>query len=498
MGVIIRQGFKASISNYIGLVLGFVSLYLLQPKFYEPEELGAIRIFIELGTVLSAFSLVGTHYSINRFFPFFRTSDQKNHGFFFWAFSFPLFGYTLLIIVLAFFGTDFFTFINPKASQYESLLPLLLILIFITLYQTVTEVSCANHGRITVPNFMREVVTRILIIIAGMLYYFKFISFYASMWMIVSAYFIALCGNLWFLSKLTTINLKPDMNFLKKNPELKKDVFKFTLLLFFSGIAALVVPKIDLFLISSIRENLAEVAIYSVGFYLATFIEVPKRTILQIANPIISKLMREEKFDEVESLNKKNGTNQLLISGILFFLIWLNIDNLYALMPKGEIYVKGKWVVFYIGISKMIDALVCGNSPIITNSKFYSLSAISIVVAAVSSILFNYVLISKFGLIGGAISTILVMLCVNLCNLLLLQFKLNINPFDSRQIRIALVLGLFICSTFIGPWLNGPIIDSVVKTLVMGSLLIFTLYKLKVSDEFNELLSGKMKHLFKF
>lgn len=82
MGVIIRQGFKAAISNYIGMVLGFVSMFVLFPLYYPTKELGAIRIFIELATVLSAFALMGTHYSVNRFFPFFKTNDQTHHGFF--------------------------------------------------------------------------------------------------------------------------------------------------------------------------------------------------------------------------------------------------------------------------------------------------------------------------------------------------------------------------------------------------------------------------------
>jgi O-antigen/teichoic acid export membrane protein len=78
VGVIARQGFKASISNYIGMGLGFLSLFILFPKFFEPEKLGAIRLFIELGTVLSALGLMGTHYSINRFFPYFKTQDLSS------------------------------------------------------------------------------------------------------------------------------------------------------------------------------------------------------------------------------------------------------------------------------------------------------------------------------------------------------------------------------------------------------------------------------------
>lgn len=495
MGVIIRQGFKAAMSNYIGMFLGFLSLFILFPLFFEPNELGAVRLFLELGSVLSAFSLIGTHYSINRFFPFFKTGDQKHHGFFFWALIIPLLGYVILILSLLIFGESLFNFINPKASEYSNLLPFLLALIFILLYQVVTEVSCANHGRIAVPNFMREVVMRSLIIVSGSLYYFKLVDFMQSISLIVLSYFIALLGNIWFLTKLTKINLNPDFKFIEKNPKLKKEAISFTLMLFFSGVASLVVPKIDLFLISSIQEDLSEVAIYSIGFYLATFIEVPKRTILQVATPIISTYMKEEKYREVEVLNKKNGTNQLLISGILFFLIWLNIDNMYSIMPRGDFYQKGKWVVFFIGISKLIDAVLCGNSPIITNSKFFRFSLISIFVAITTSIVFNFILISRFGLIGGAISTILVMVAVNSTNAIILQYKLGINPFHKAQFKTLALLTCFFLLTFFGKWVNNPILDSVLKTSLLGMGIVIFAYRLKLSDEFNKLLKSKIGFL---
>jgi O-antigen/teichoic acid export membrane protein len=495
MGVIIRQGFKAAISNYIGLVLGFASLFILFPLFFEPGELGAIRIFLELATILSAFALMGTNYSINRYFPYFKTSDQKNHGFFFWVFILPLVGYLILLFTLWIFGDKFFNFINPDAAQYKALLPVLLSLILIILYQNVVEVACANHGRTAVPNFMKEVIMRTLIIIAGTLYYFKVLSFNQTVWAITSCYLIAFLGSLIFLSRLTKISLKPDFEFLKKNKALKTEIFKFTLYLFFSGALALVIPKIDFILISSIKKDLALVAIYSIGFYLATFIEVPKRTILQIAIPIISNHMKNSDYKEVEQLNKKNGTNQLIISGLLFFMIWLNIDNLYAIMPRGDYYAQGKWVVFFIGLSKMIDALFSGNGPIIANSKFFAWALITMLLAAFFGVLFNYILINEFGIIGGAISTILVMIIVNLYNLLLVQIKLKINPFERNQIKIIAILALFFGLSFTGTWFQNPYLDILIRSSVFGIAILITIFKSKISSEFNHLIKTKIPFL---
>ena len=61
----------------LAALAGFLSLFILLPLFYTPEKLGAVRLFIELGTVLSSFALIGTHYSINRFFPFLRAEVRS-------------------------------------------------------------------------------------------------------------------------------------------------------------------------------------------------------------------------------------------------------------------------------------------------------------------------------------------------------------------------------------------------------------------------------------
>jgi O-antigen/teichoic acid export membrane protein len=117
------------------------------------------------------------------------------------------------------------------------------------------------------------------------------------------------------------------------------------------------------------------------------------------------------------------------------------------------------------------------------------------VVAVISSFIYNYIFITKFGIIGGAISTILVMISVNLCNLLVLQYKLKINPFHKDQIKISLLLILFFAFTFIGDWVSNPILDSIVKSSILGSALIFTVFKLKLSQDFNSLLCSKVPFL---
>jgi O-antigen/teichoic acid export membrane protein len=497
MGLIIRQSFKASISNYLGFALGFLSLFILFPLFFTPVELGAVRLFIELGSVLSAFALMGTNSSINRFFPYFKTADQKHHGFFFWALVIPAIGFLFLTLILFISGDSFFVFLNENALEYKSLFPMLICLIFINVYIMVTEVSCANHGRIALTNFSKEVVMRIFIVLSGCLFYFKIISFDTCIWLIVASYGITLILNFFFLSRLTAINLRPDFNFLKENKKLTKEIALFSLVLIFSALSSFVVPKIDFFLVSKLQKDLSNVAIYSIGFYLATFIEIPKRTILQISLPIISSQLKENKMNDLDNLNKKNGTNQLIISSLLFFLIWLNIDNMYAIMPRGDFFAQGKWVVFIIGLSKVMDSVNSAYSPIVAFSNLYKWVPYTVAANSIVSVIINYFFIGLYGYIGGAISNIILMLLVNVFYVLLIHKKLKINPFEKKQMKIVFVFLIFLSISFGGNWFSNPFIDGFVRTSILGVLFVWSIIQLKISDDFNNLILSKLNYFNK-
>ena len=99
------------------------------------------------------------------------------------------------------------------------------------------------------------------------------------------------------------------------------------------------------------------------------------------------------------------------------------------------------------------------------------------------------------GILGGAISTVLIMITVNLCTFLIVQLKLKINPFHPNQLKILAILIIFISITFIGKWFTNPFIDSFIRTIVLGSILVIGIYKFRLSEEFNQLLKSKIPFL---
>lgn len=494
MGVVIRQSVKASLSNYLGMGLGFLSLFMLFPLYFEPEELGAIRLLLEAGAVMSGFALLGTNYSINRFFPYFRTEDKKHHGFFFWAFAMPLFGFLIVLVGLLVWKEGILSLFNKDAERLSGLFPLLLLLVLFLLFQQVSESCSANHGRIAMPNFFREVVVRVVQIAAAYAFYLGLIGFYPAVALIVGSYLLAVVANLWFLGRLTRIHLIPDLGFLRESPALRKDILRFTGFLFVGGLASLLVTKIDFLMLSSMRR-LSDTAIYSIGFYLAMMVEIPKRTLLQISAPIMAGHMKENRLADAEALYRKTTLNQVLAGTILFYLIWLNIDNLYAIMPRGDYYSAGKWVVFLLGIGRLFDALGAASGTVLVNSKHYHWAFFNFGLSALVAITANYLLIPVYGITGAAIATLITITANQTAALLIVYRKTGLHPFENGKLWLLGLFLIMLLPTLAGPWLSNPLLDGLLRTPLLGGAFLYLVYAFRVSDDMNQLANSFMQRV---
>ena len=482
MGIIIRQSFKASLSNYIGVIIGFASLIYFFPKFFTPSELGAIRLLIELGAIIGSFGLFGTTYSINRFFPYFKKPPHHN-GFFFWVFAIPLCGFALISFNYLLFEYDFIKLFKSKdAHLIEQIYPMLIFLILGVMGQMVLESANANNGRIAVPNFLREIMIRSVLLASAGLFYFKYISFDMACWLVAIAYLMAFVGNLIYLRTLTPINIKPDFKFLKENPSIKKDGIQFTAWLFISSAAALFISKVD-FLMVSATKSLSDTAIYSIGFYIAVLIEIPKRNISQIATPIIAEHAKNKNLSGLSTLYKQMASTQFLIGSLLFLLLWTNADTLFDFMPNGDFYSSGKSVIFIIGSAKVLEMIFAPVSPIINNSPFYFWNFITAIFSIISAVSLNYWLIPQYGINGAAIATLITSFVMYGLSAVVVQIYWKINPFNKTQIISLILLTIGIAISMIPLNAIGNFWGNSLKSIAIILLFIMAIYKTSVSPE---------------
>lgn len=196
--------------------------------------------------------------------------------------------------------------------------------------------------------------------------------------------------------------------------------------------------------------------------------------------------MKNNDLEKVNSMYKQLALNQLLAASILFFAIWLNIDNLFQVMPNGDYYKAGKMVVFIIGIGRLIDMVGSTAGPVMANSKYYAWGLINFVIAIVVAVIANYFMIPIFGINGAAGATVITFLLSQGMAIYIIYKKMGLHPFEKRQWYILLILALFLIPTIWGKWLTNPYLDGMVRTIVLLGPMLFIIYKVKISNEFNQ------------
>ena len=115
--------------------------------------------------------------------------------------------------------------------------------------------------------------------------------------------------------------------------------------------------------------DLKQVAFYTVAFFMGNAIMVPARSIAAISVPLIAQAWENQNLTEIQTIYSKSSINQLIIGGVFFLCIWLNIDSVFLLLPEN--FQAGKWVVFYIGVAQLFNMVSGLNAQIIINSKYY-------------------------------------------------------------------------------------------------------------------------------
>jgi O-antigen/teichoic acid export membrane protein len=273
-------------------------------------------------------------------------------------------------------------------------------------------------------------------------------------------------------------------------------MIRFTGFLFVGGFTGLVVNKIDFLMISSMR-SLADTAIYSIGFYLAMLMDIPKRTLLQISAPIFAQHVKDENMTELQNIYKKITLNQVVAGTLLFYFIWINIDNLYQIMPRGDYYSMGKWVFFTLGLARIMEASGAGAGAVIVNSKFYPLTLLSFGVSAVVAITANYLLIPIMGIQGAALATLVTVALSQALVVYIVFRKTGMNPYSKTKIVLLLAFGIMLIPTAFGKWFHNPFLDGLIRTTVLGGGFLYTVYAFRISDDMNQLANGFLKRISK-
>jgi O-antigen/teichoic acid export membrane protein len=501
MGIIIRQGLKYSSVAYVGVLIGAFNTLWVYPKFLSPEQIGLLRLVQTIGLFVATFVQLGAGHLIDRFFPVFRTEDRTHNGMLPFLLLYATGGFFLFSLVYLLFRDVWLSIYAENSPELNQYFYLIIPLVLFIIYQLVLEAYSRANLRIVIPAVIREVFLKIgtLALIAA--YVLQLISFYELIVYLVGVYGLMVLLLLAYLANLKVLHLKLNVRFL--NRALLKEMAVYGGYILLGGAGSLIITNIDTLMLGSLLGT-REVAIYTIAFFIGTVIEVPRRAISQISTPLLSRAWTENRMDVIEDIYTKSSINQFIAGAFLFLGIWCNVDAIFNLIPNGEIYRPGKYVILFIGLARLFDMATGVNSEIILQSRYFRFNLILTAVLAGLLAATNLIFIPTYGINGAAFATALSVFLYNIIKYLFLWIKFRIQPFTYKTLVLLLIIGITFFSASVVP-LPEPlpaetfiniILRSVVITLVFGGLTLL----FGVSGDANHLLRlgyQKLRLLFK-
>ena len=269
-------------------------------------------------------------------------------------------------------------------------------------------------------------------------------------------------------------------------------MFTYGIYVLLGGISIMLVTRIDIMMLASMLEDgtgegLQQVAFYTVAFFIGNAIMVPAKSIAAISIPLIAQAWEKQDLDEIQIIYSKSSINQLIIGGVFFLCVWLNIDQIFLLLP--EQFQAGKWVVFYIGLSQLFNMATGVNGEIIINSRYYRFDLYLNLFLVFVTIVTNYFLIQKYGINGAAIATAISILIFNITRLTILKVKMNMHPFSLKTIyTVFLILFIYLILSFL-PNSDYAFFDIIWKSITVMILFVPTALYFNLSEDITLLIN---------
>ena len=486
MTTIRKQSIYSSIFIYIGFAIGAFNVLYLFPKYFTKEEFGLTRILVDIALILSTLCTAAAVPVGLKFNPYYKSHQPGKKN--------DLISVVILTVLLSclllWFAAPWiepliirkFGYRSPLLVQYVRLIaPITLSYSLLILM----EVFAWNSGKIIAANFMKELFYRGIVLlsilgwIAGFFSGFdQFIGVYAYL------YFPPVLLLLIILQKAEPIRMTLSLSKLTKR--LYPIMFKFGTAYFLSALLNIIAKTNDTLIIASQSAGgLADAAIFTIATYMITIMDVPQRSMIAAATPEIAIAWKQKDMQKLDRLYKKTALNLLIFAaGILGFVV-LGTPLMIELLGDG--YAGLPFLMFTLGLGKLIDLGTGLNSQILQLSKHWKIDLFTNMLFVILSVILNYFLTRSFGISGTAVGSVVAILLYNSVRFLFIRQIYKLQPFSWRNGLVLIITTvttgiLWLIPNYGNAWILIPL-----KLLVFGGIYATTIIRLNISDDISDL-----------
>jgi len=484
MGIVLNQSFKNTITTYLGFGIGAINTLFLYTNFLSDEYYGLVAFLLSAANIMMPFMAFGVHNAIVKFYSTFKSKNSINS-----FLTLMLFLPLLFIIPTAFIGyfandtlVDWLSRENPIVENYVwHIFILAVAMAYFEIFFAWTKVQMQT----VFGNLMKEIFHRVCIMLLLIAVFFD--------WLTVDNFIVALVGVYvlrMVIMKLYAYSVRfPKLKFQKV--ENRFSILKYSGLMIIAGSVAMLILDIDKFMIGVMLPDIEQVAYYSVAIFIATVIAVPQRAMHQIMLPLTAKYLNERDKIALEDLYKRSSITLLVVSGFIFLLIILNINQLYQILP--EKFTGGLFVVLIVSLAKLYDNSLGNNNAILFNSDYYRMVLFFGVLLALMAIVLNAVFIPVYGIEGSAFATFLAVFIYNTIKIIFVKRKFNMLPFTIGSAKVILALIVLSLAFYFWDFPFHPVKNIILKSGLIGLIYFVLIYKLNVSEDISEQIKKYLK-----
>lgn len=481
MGVVIRQGLKASLITYIGAFLGYLTWLRFFPLWLNPEEVGLIRALFDAVLLISPFLQGGVTSLVVKFSPYLATRIENERKFLGFALAVPFVLSIICAGIFLVFKEQVFDGYNEKSPLFAQYLWYVFPMAFFSVYIQLVESLIRIKLRIVVPRLVREILMRGLNLLVVALYFLQVLSLTQLVVGLIVINFIHVIILVFYYIRLRGVFVKPNLGIVKTR--YFKPLLDYSAFMILGLGSGSLVGKIDSMMIAYFL-GLTATGVYGIAFLIANFIDLPRRVFNSLITPLIATAYKAKNFGLLQTYYHRSSLNLSIISIFLFLGVWSNIGLVYSFIPDKEIYEAGKWVVFFIGLAKVFDMSMGINMELIHYTRYYRWNVYLSGVFAILAVITNLIFIPILGITGAALATVISTTLYNLIRFGVIYKKMGIIPFKFTNLWVAL-LGLlcFGLTQFIH--ISNVYIDFVVNGAVLTLLFLLPVWFFSLSPDFN-------------
>lgn len=461
---IAKSAFLVIIGVFISKLFGYV--YNVIIARIGTEEYGLFSTGMAIIGVVTAVSFLGLQEGVVRYMAFFREKKEPGRmkGTLLTAIYIAFFT-SIAVAILLFLLSDKIALGFFHNARLGIILKILAISIPLDVGRTIFLNAIKSFEVIKYDIYVKQLLENILRIgIAAILVYMGMGVVGATI-AHAAALFVGLLASFYFLEKKVYPFLQSQVTPIFNTNEM----LSYSIPLLLSGFMIMLFGWTDTLMLGHLR-NASEVGIYNAANATARLVYMAPFAISIIFVPIATALYARGAKEEMKEIYQSTTKWVLIINLLLLSFIVLFSKNILSLL-FGNAYSAGGVILLILSSSFCFMYLLNNSGLMLRVIKHTKLEFITLAICVLMNIILNYILITKYGLIGAAIATAIASIIVAVIQSIAIYLLTGLNPFNRKVINVIFsAIVIFFPAWLIVKWFQY-IFEGFIPLLLAGIIL---------------------------